>query len=110
MGDMLSEIFKTELFAVTEDGNSEKSEKNSFTVYPREKPTQSEKIGWINKWTDGLNGAGYSARASFLSTLCACHSSAKDDGVTPQRARFRVCKKRKHFFLDLYRILTGLQS
>ena len=22
---------------------------------------QSEKIGWINKWTDGLNGAGYSA-------------------------------------------------
>ena len=61
---------KTDLFAVTEDGNSDKSEKirtggedqlNSFTVYPREKPTQSEKIGWINKWTDGLNGAGYSA-------------------------------------------------
>ena len=45
MGDVLSEILKTELFAVTEDGNSEKSEKNSFTVYPREKPTQSEKIG-----------------------------------------------------------------
>ena len=30
MGDVLSEILKTELFAVTEDGNSDKSEKTGW--------------------------------------------------------------------------------
>ena len=32
MGDVLSETLKTELFAVTEDGNSDKSEKISRTA------------------------------------------------------------------------------
>ena len=49
---------------VADDHNSASdngSVKTTFPEFPSEKPTKSQKINWIESWTEDLNNSGYSA-------------------------------------------------